>query len=81
MQNIQNEDFVSDVLAYFHNLPGAHLLVQKGQEFAIIYENSVQNYPLWVSFFSSEKDLEPRYDDDVALDEVDLVGWEVVAVK
>ncbi len=79
MQN--EENFADDVFAYFHNLPNAHLLLKKKQEFAIIYEDLTQDYPLWVFFIKDEKDLEPSYGDDLILRDADLLGWEVVAVK
>ncbi len=76
-----NEDFVSDVLTYFSNLPGAHLLLHKEQMYAVVYEDLTQNYPLWVFFLEDEEDLQPGYGDDLPLRDVDLKGWEVVATK
>ncbi len=78
---MQEENFADDVEFYFHNLPSAHMLLKKGTEYAIMYEDLTQNYPLYVAFFKSEEDLQPSYGDDLILRDADLSGWEVVAVK
>lgn len=80
---VKEDNFEDDVLLYFNNIPEAKLLLKNPskEEFALVYVDCLQDYPLWVAFLENEQDLAPSYGDDMKLVDADLQGWEVVAVK
>lgn len=84
MSKKQKEEEFEDYVKWFFNeleRPAILLKNRKTKEFAIIYSNCEQDYPLYVFFASSEEDLQPGVQEDRKASDVDLTGFEVVDVK